>query len=97
MNILQWLKKQGYDYTWNVKLGAKTPDIIAFKDKEIIAFEIKKHALEVSDAVGQCLFYLQKSNKSCIILPKKEIKKEEPKVLPGYKQNRDPDLDIYNP
>lgn len=75
LNIFQWLKKQGYDYTWNVKLGAKTPDIIAFKEKEIIAFEIKRYADEISKAIGQCLFYLQNSNKVYIVLPLKEIEK----------------------
>lgn len=75
MNIFQWLKEQGYEYTWNFKIGTKTPDIIAFKEKEIAMFEIKKHATEVSKAVGQCLFYLQNANKAYVILPRKEIKK----------------------
>lgn len=75
MNIFQWLKEQGYEYTWNFKIGTKTPDIIAFKEKEIVMFEIKKHATEISKAVGQCLFYLQNANKAYVILPRKEIKK----------------------
>jgi Holliday junction resolvase len=75
VNIFQWLKEQGYEYTWNFKIGTKTPDIIAFKEKEIAMFEIKKHATEVSKAVGQCLFYLQNANKAYVILPRKEIKK----------------------
>lgn len=75
MNIFQWLKKQDYEYTWNIKIGSKTPDIIAFKDKEIAMFEIKKHAVEISKAIGQCLFYLQNANKAYIILPRREIKK----------------------
>jgi len=75
VNIFQWLKEQGYEYTWNFKIGTKTPDIIAFKEKEIAMFEIKKHATEISKAMGQCLFYLQNANKAYVILPRKEIKK----------------------
>lgn len=74
MDIFQWLKEQGYEYTWNVKLGTRTPDIIAFNENEIIAFEIKKVAAEVSKAIGQCLHYLDKANKVYIILPSSETK-----------------------
>lgn len=75
MNIFQWLKNQGYDYTWNVKIGARMPDIIAFNNKEISAFEIKKYANEILKAVGQCFAYLKQANKVYIILPSEEIVK----------------------
>jgi predicted transcriptional regulator len=75
MNIFQWLKHQDYDYTWNVRIGARIPDVIAFNDKEISAFEIKKYADEILKAVGQCLVYLKQANKAYIILPAKEVAK----------------------
>lgn len=80
-NILEWLKEQGYEYTWNVKLGSKFPDIIAFKDKEVVAFEFKKEASEVSTAIEQCLFYLQEANKAYIVLPSKSIQPSLFKIL----------------
>ena len=81
MNIFQWLKKQDYEYTWNVKIGTKIPDIIAFKDKEIVIFEIKRYANEILKAVERCLFYLKKANKVFIILPNKEIARIQPLEL----------------
>jgi len=74
-SILKWLVKNGYEYTWNFPLGPKTPDIIAFKEGEVIAFEFKKWASDFSDAVGQCLFYKEKANTTYIVLPLEEIKK----------------------
>ena len=87
MDIFQWLKEQGYEYTWNVKLGTKTPDIIAFKENEIVMFEVKKHSTEISKALGQCLFYLKNANKAYIILPKKEIKKIQPESFDLLKEH----------
>lgn len=75
MNILQWLKDQDYDYTWNVKIGTGTPDIIAFKDKEVAIFEIRKHADEIPSAINQCSSYLKSANKVCVVLSKDEIGK----------------------
>jgi predicted transcriptional regulator len=72
MNIFDWLRKNGYDYTWNFKLGGRAADIIAFTNSEIVAFEVKKSASEISTAVGQCMHYLEDANKSYIILPSKE-------------------------
>jgi len=74
-SILKWLSKNGYEYTWNFKLGFKTPDLIAFKDTETIAFEFKKWARNLSDAVGQCLFYLEKVNTAYVVLPISEVSK----------------------
>lgn len=75
MNILEWLKGNGYEYTWGVKLGKREPDIIAFNDNEVISFEIKKYVTELSNAIGQCIFYLHESNRAYIALKSKEIKK----------------------
>jgi len=72
MNIFDWLKENGYDYTWNFKLGGKLADIIAFNKNEIVAFEVKKSAREIPTAVGQCMHYLEDANKSYVILPSKE-------------------------
>lgn len=74
MNIFQWLKDNKYDYTWNVKIGGKTPDVIGFNDREIIAFEIKRNSAEVTKAIGQCLRYLKNVNKVYMALPSKAIK-----------------------
>jgi Holliday junction resolvase len=87
MDIFQWLRKQGYEYTWNVKLGTKTPDIIAFNENEIVMLEVKKHSTEISKALGQYLFYLKNANKAYIILPKKEIKKIQPESLDLLKEH----------
>jgi ribosomal protein S24E len=73
MNILEWLKEHGYGYTWNFRIGTRTPDVIAFNDNEIIVFEFKKYATELSNALGQCLFYRRKANKSFIVLNSEEI------------------------
>jgi ribosomal protein S24E len=72
MNIFDWLRKNGYDYTWNFKLGGRLADISAFTKDEIVAFEVKKYAIEISSAVGQCMHYLKDANKSYIILPSKQ-------------------------
>jgi len=79
MDIFQWLKNSKYSYTWNVKIGNRIPDIIAFNNNEIIAFEIKRYSTEVTTAIGQCLHYLKKTNMAYIILPSKAAKS-----LPKY-------------
>lgn len=71
-NILNWLGKSDYEYVWNFKIGARTPDIIAFKDNEIIAFDFKKHENEIS--IKNCLCYLHKVNKVYVVLPSKDMK-----------------------
>ena len=68
MDILKWLKQRGYQYTWNFRIGTRTPDLIAFNDREVIVFEFKRYATELSNALGQCLFYRKKTNKSFIVL-----------------------------
>lgn len=75
MNIFEWLKENKYDYTWDVKIGNKTPDVIAFDDEKIVAFEIRRTSPEIAIAVKQCLQYLEKVNETYIILPSKEIDK----------------------
>ena len=75
MDIISWLKSKGYNCAWNVELGPKVPDLIAFNDNEIMAFEIKGRANEVSNAVGQCLHYLTVANKAYVALSSEEAKK----------------------
>lgn len=72
MNILDWLGQNGYDYTWNFKLGGRTPDIIGFKEDEVAAFEFKKSTLELSTAIGQCLQYRRQASKVYVVLPSSE-------------------------
>lgn len=73
LNILDWLKNKEYDYTWDVSLNGNKPDLIAFKEKEIITFEFKKYAEEIPNAINQCLNYLVYSNQVFVVLPKDEI------------------------
>jgi len=87
MHILQWLRKQGYEYTWNFKIGAKTPDLIAFNDKEIVILEIKKHSNELSKEINQCLSYTQFVNKVYVVLPAKETEKLKPSLLKLLEKN----------
>jgi hypothetical protein len=70
--LTAWLGKRGFGCCRNFVLGGRFPDIIAVKDNKIIAFEIKKHANEITTAMGQCLFYLNDSNKTYIVMPEKE-------------------------
>jgi len=84
MNIFQWLKDNKYGYAWNVKIGSRIPDIIGFNDDEIIAFEIKRTSTEVTTAIDQCLYYLEKANKVYIILPStmtKSLSKSSLRIL----------------
>jgi len=73
MDLIAWLNHKGYKIAKNVFLGSKIPDLIAYKKNEILAFEEKKNASEITDAIGQCLHYLEEANKVFIVLPKKEI------------------------
>jgi len=75
MNIFEWLKEKNYDYTWDVKIGNKTPDVIGFNHEKIVAFEIKRTSSKINVAVKKCLQYLEKANEAYIILPSKEIDK----------------------
>ncbi len=70
--LIKWLINKNYDYFYNFPLGGKFPDLIAIKEKELIAFEFKKRANEIPTAMGQCLFYLENANKVFIVIPKKE-------------------------
>jgi DNA-binding transcriptional ArsR family regulator len=81
INFLEWLKNQSYEYIWNFKIGTKIPDIIAFKDKEIVVFDFKKKINEVPMSIRQCLYYLHKANKAYIVLPYKFIKPSLFKIL----------------
>jgi len=73
-NLINWLKKENFEYFNNFALGGKFPDMIAVKENKITAFEVKSHANEIPTAMGQCLFYLNNSNKVYIVLPEKEKK-----------------------
>jgi predicted transcriptional regulator len=87
MNLVAWLNHKGYKIAKNVFVGSKIPDLIAHKKNEILAFEEKKNASEITDAIGQCLHYLEEANKVFIVLPKKEINsisKETFNVLRKY-------------
>lgn len=86
-SILKWLSRNGYEYTWNFKLGSKIPDLIAFKENEVLAFEFKKWAKDFSDALGQCLFYQERANATYIVLPYDEIKKIDNAQMNSAKKN----------
>ncbi len=86
MNILEWLKKHGYWYTWNFKIGTRKPDLIAFNDNEIMVFEFKKSITELSHALGQCLSYRKKSNKSFIVLNSGEVERLSSSSLELFKK-----------
>jgi len=70
--LIKWLEKKKYDYFYDFPLGGKFPDVIALKDKELIAFECEKRTVEIPAAMGNCLFYLNDANKVFIVLPEKE-------------------------
>lgn len=72
-DLADWFYKQKYSTFHNVPLGGKFPDMVAFKDKQVIAVEEKKHALEIPTAMGQCLIYQLQANKVFIGLPQEEI------------------------
>jgi DNA-binding transcriptional ArsR family regulator len=87
MTLENWLNENGYRTVKNVELGGKIPDLIAYNDKEIVAFEEKKHAEEFQNAIGQCLHYLEESNKVFIVLPSKEMSKIPEKTLEVIKKH----------
>ena len=70
--LSNWLVNKKYECFYDYPIGGKFHDLIAIKDKELIAFEFKKYAKEIPTAMGQCLFYLQNSNRVYIVIPKKE-------------------------
>ena len=70
--LADWLINKKYECFDNFPLGGKFPDLIAIKDRKLIAFELKKHAREIPKAMGQCLFYLDGANEVYIVIPKKE-------------------------
>lgn len=72
--LTNWLANKRYECFHNFPLGGKFPDLIAIKDRDLIAFEFKKHVDEIPTAMGQCLFYLNDANKVFIVIPKEEEK-----------------------
>lgn len=70
--LSEWLVGKGYECFYNFPLGGKFPDIIAIKGNELIAFELKTRAVDITTAMGQCLFYLNCANKVFIALPLEE-------------------------
>jgi hypothetical protein len=70
--LVNWLANRRYECFHNFPLGGKFPDLIAVKDKELIAFELKRHVDEIPTAMGKCLFYLSDANKVFIVIPKEE-------------------------
>lgn len=65
MTIFDWLKDEGYDYTWNVKIGKGKPDIVAFNSTEIVAIEFKKNGIK--SAIDSCRGYLKEANRAYIV------------------------------
>ncbi len=72
MGVEKWLLSQGYKCFYNVPIKGKFPDILAIRNRQIIAVEIKKVTLEVPLAIGQCMFYKEGASKVYIALPPKE-------------------------
>src|SRR4030067_484322 len=70
--LFNWLVSRKYDCFYNFPLGGKFPCLIAIKEKELIAFELKNRANDITTAMGQCLFYLSNANKVYIVIPEKE-------------------------
>ncbi len=81
MNLTKWLADQNYKSVEYVSLGGKLPDLIGYNEYEVVAFEEKKYVEEISDAIGQCIHYLQEVNKAYIVLPEGEIDKIHPQTL----------------
>lgn len=81
MSLVRWLSNKSYKSAKNVSLGGKLPDLIGYSGNEIIAFEEKKYAEELTHAIGQCLHYLNDSNKVFIVLSGKEIERVNPNTL----------------
>jgi hypothetical protein len=73
-SILKWLNKNGYEYTWNFKLGARAPDLIVFKESEVLAFVFVKSTNNLSEIIRQCISYLDKVNASYIVFQIQEAK-----------------------
>jgi len=70
--LSDWLASRRYDCFYNFPLGGGFPNLIAIKEKELIAFELKRRAKDITTAMGQCLFYLSEANKVYIVIPAKE-------------------------
>jgi hypothetical protein len=87
LNILEWLRSKGYAYTWNVKLGGRMPDIAAFDDSRVLAFEFKKRASEMNTAVGQCLSYMQEANGAYVVLHSAEARKISGRAMALLQKN----------
>jgi len=68
-----WLEERGYSCFRNISIGGKFPDVLAVKNNTITTIEIKKRAFEITNAIGQCIHYLQKANMVYIAFPSKEI------------------------
>lgn len=86
-DLFEWLTARNYECFYNFPLGDKFPDMIAIKGKELIAFELKSHAKEITTAMGQCLFYLNDANKVYIVIPAKEKNLLSSSVIETLKEN----------
>ena len=53
MNLTKWLADQNYKHVEYVSLGGKLPDLVGYNEHEIVAFEEKKYAEELPNAIGQ--------------------------------------------
>jgi uncharacterized membrane protein len=87
MNLIEWLNENDYKTVKHVEVGGKLPDLIAYNNKEIVAFEEKKSAEEVQSAIGQCLHYIEESNKVFIVLPSEEMNSVPEKTIEVIKKH----------
>ena len=71
-DIQSCLVNKGYECFYNVSLGGKIAGLVAIKNNKITVFEFKKHATEISMAIGHCLHYLNDANKVYIVICSKE-------------------------
>lgn len=81
------LVSDGYECFNNVSLGGKVANLVAIKNNKIAAFEFIKHSIEISTAIGQCLHYLNDSNKSYIVIPSEERDLISQETIITLKQN----------
>lgn len=79
--LLDWLGQKGYDCFSNISLGGKFPSIVALKDRNIVALEIKNRASDLTKAIGQSLYYRQQANTVYIALPSEEMSFVSPDTM----------------
>lgn len=58
-----------------VSISKKRIDLVCLKNKELTGIEVKSNVSEISDAIGQCLFYMDGLHRIFIALSEDELKK----------------------